>query len=80
MKTQLVAQMRAYLDGEMGLAALVHWAEGLVVDGFEASPVETEIIFRLGVADAENFELSWEELSDMLRQLGFKARLQLQAV
>ena len=50
------------------------------MDGFDANPVETEIIYRLGVADAENFDLSWEELRHMLRQLDFKARLYLQAV
>lgn len=80
MKTPLVAQMSAYLDGEIGMVGLVHWAEGLVMDGFDANPVEAEIIYRLGVADAENFDLSWEELRHMLRQLDFKARLYLQAV
>jgi hypothetical protein len=30
------------------------------------------------VADAENFELSWEELAAMLKQLGYKVRLELE--
>ena len=79
MKTQLVTQISAYLEGRISLQELVHWAENLVMNGFEANPVESEIIYRLGVADAENFELSWEELAQMLKQLGYKVRLQLQA-
>jgi hypothetical protein len=78
MKTQLVAQISAYLEGRVSLAELVAWAEDLVITGFEANPVETEIIYRLGVADAENFELSWEDLAAMLKQLGYKARLELE--
>lgn len=80
MKTQLVTQISAYLEGRISLQELVHWAENLVMNGFEANPVESEIIYRLGVADAENFELSWEELAQMLKQLGYKVRLQLQVV
>ena len=78
MRMQLVAQISAYLEGRISLAELVDWAEELVMTGFEANPVETEIIYRLGVADAENFELSWEELAAMLKQLGYKVRLELE--
>lgn len=79
MKTQLVAQISAYLEGGISLKELVNWTEELIVSGFEANPAESEIVFRLGVADAENFELSWEDLAHRLRQLGYKVRLQLQA-
>jgi hypothetical protein len=79
MKTQLVTQISAYLEGQISLQEIVHWAEDLAMNGFEANPVESEIIYRLGVGDAENFELSWEELAQMLKQLGYKVRLQLQA-
>jgi hypothetical protein len=79
MKTQLVTHISAYLEGQISLQEIVYWAEDLVMNGFEANPVESEIIYRLGVGDAENFELSWEELAQMLKQLGYKVRLQLQA-
>jgi hypothetical protein len=79
MKIKLIQQLSRYLDGEISLKEIVVWAEDLIMDGFDAAPIETEIIYRLGTADAENFELSWEELSQMLRQLGYKARLELQA-
>jgi hypothetical protein len=80
MKTQLVTQFSAYLKGRITLQELVLWAEDLVLDGFEANPVESDIIYQLGIADTENFELSWEALALMLKQLGYKVRLQLQAV
>ena len=69
MKTELVAQLQAYLEGALTLAELVDWAEGLVMEGFEASPIEVEIIYRLGVADAENFELLHENVLGLLTQL-----------
>lgn len=62
------------------MTQLVDWAEELVLTGFEANPVETEIIYRLGVADAKNFELSWEELAAMVKKLGYKIHLELEAV
>lgn len=80
MKTQLMTQISAYLEGKISLAELVNWAEELVLHGFTANPVETEIIYQLGIADAENFELSWEEFSQMLEHLGYKVRIQLQAM
>jgi hypothetical protein len=78
MKMQLVNQISAYLEGRITLEELVNWAEDLTLEGFEAAPVETEIIYRLGVADAENFELSWEDLAQMLNRLGYKVRLELE--
>jgi hypothetical protein len=78
MKTQLVVKLTAYLEGQLSLKDIVHWAEELIVNGFEASAAESELIYRLGVADAENFDLSWEELSQMLKQLGYKVHLELQ--
>ena len=79
MRVELADQISAYLEGRISLAELVSWAEELVMTGFEANPVETEIIYRLGVADAENFELSWEDLATMLKKLGYKVRLELEA-
>jgi hypothetical protein len=78
MKTQLVTRFSAYLTGRISLQEMVHWAEDMVMNGFKANPVESDIIYQLGIADAENFELSWEALALMLKQLGYKVRLQLQ--
>jgi hypothetical protein len=57
---------------------VVSGKHGLIMNGFEANAAESELIHRLGVADAENFDLSWEELSQMLKQLGYKVHLELQ--
>jgi hypothetical protein len=46
MKTQLVTQISAYLESKISLQELVHWAEELVMNGFETNPVESEIIYR----------------------------------
>ena len=58
--------VQSWRQGNITLKEFVTRAEDRIVQGFEADAVETQILFRLGVADAENFELSWEELANML--------------
>ncbi len=68
----------AYLNREITLAELVDWAEDGV---FEADLDENDIellmaiLGRLGAADAEHFELSWEDYYAMLSQLGYKPQV-----
>ena len=36
MKTQLMTQITAYLEGEVSLKQLVDWAEGMIANDFDA--------------------------------------------
>ena len=78
---QIIAdEIAAYLRHEITLAGLVDWAENaLLNEDFEErdSAVLSEIVARLGVADVRAFGLTWEDCEDMLRKLGYDARVEV---
>ena len=80
---QIVAEkIAAYLRHDIALAELVSWAEEAVMDGeFAEADASTiaEAVARLGVADVRAFGLSWEDCEQLLRQLGYSARVQIVA-
>jgi len=43
---------------------------------FESEDIQ-EIVARLGLMDATNFDVSYEELSDMLARLGYKLKVEV---
>jgi len=81
---ELVAeQISAYLRGEQGLAALVSWAEDAMREGEFADRDFAEIrevVSRLGLADVAAFGLTWEDAVGMLSRLGYRAKVDIQAV
>jgi cobyrinic acid a,c-diamide synthase len=75
-------KIAAYLRHEIGLAELVDWAENALMEGEFAEPEERQlrdVISRLGVADVRAFGLTWEDCEQMLRQLGYSARVEVVA-
>ncbi|MGH7809559.1 MAG: hypothetical protein ACREP5_04700 [Candidatus Binatia bacterium] len=80
---QIVAEkIAAYLRHDISLAELVSWAEDAVMDSEfveEDSSVIAEVVARLGVADVRAFGLTWEDCEQLLRQLGYSARVEIVA-
>jgi hypothetical protein len=80
---QIVAEkIAAYLRHDISPAELVSWAEDAVMDGEfaeEDSSVIAEVVARLGVADVRAFGLTWEDCEQLLRQLGYSARVEIVA-
>jgi hypothetical protein len=80
---QIVAdKLAAYLRHDISLAELVSWAEATMMDGeFAENGMEavTSVIARLGLADVREFGLSWEDCEQLLRQLGYAARVDIVA-
>lgn len=75
-------KIAAYLRHEISLAALVDWAErSLLDDEFEEADVATlaRVVGRLGVADVRAFGLTWEDCEELLRALGYAARVEVVA-
>jgi hypothetical protein len=67
-----------YLHHSLSIEGLVDWAENAMLDGeFAANeePTLRAVIGRLGVADVREFGLTWEECEALLRELGFRARV-----
>jgi len=78
---QIVAEkLSAFLHHELSLADLVDWAEDAVFEGEVAEDSTDElmdVLTRLGVADVREFGLTWEEVESLLRELGYKARVEI---
>lgn len=78
---QTVAQkLAAYLHHEIALAELVDWAESAVMEGeFEDEHHDAvrNAVARLGLADVRAFGLTWEDCEQVLRDLGYGARVEI---
>ncbi len=83
MTKQTVAEkLASYLHHELSLAQLVDWAENALMEGeFAEADAATlaAVVSRLGVADVRAFGLTWEDCEQLVRQLGFKARVEIGA-
>jgi cobyrinic acid a,c-diamide synthase len=79
-KQAVVEQLAAYLRHRITLDQLVDWAENAMMEGeFEEKDAEAigTVVSRLGVADVRAFGLTWEDCEELLRQLGFSARIEI---
>ncbi|HEY6167086.1 MAG TPA: hypothetical protein VI454_03540 [Verrucomicrobiae bacterium] len=79
-KQTVADKLSAYLRHELTLGQLVDWAENAMMEGEfserEISVLRT-VVSRLGVADVRAFGLTWEDCQDLLKQLGFTARVEV---
>jgi len=81
-KQTVAGKIAAYLRHDISLAELVSWAEGALMEGdFAEDDVSTiaDVVARLGVADVRAFGLAWEDCEQLLRQLGYAARVDIVA-
>jgi hypothetical protein len=75
-------KIAAYLHGEISLAQLVDWAESAIRDDqFNERDIDVlrSVVGRLGVADVRVFGLEWNDCEQMLKQLGYFARVDIVA-
>ena len=82
-REMVAARISAYLRGEQGLADLVSWAEDAMREADFADRDFTEIrdvVSRIGLADVAAFGLTWEDAVAMLSRLGYRAKVDIQAV
>ena len=79
-KQTIAEKIAAYLRHEISLAQLVDWAENAMMEGqfdSESMDVAPAVVARLGVADVRTFGLTWDDCEDMLRTLGYDARVEV---
>jgi hypothetical protein len=75
-------KLSQYLHHKIVVSELVDWAERALMDGeFEeqSASVLSSVVSRLGLADVRAFGLTWEDCEDMLKQLGYSARIAIKA-
>ncbi len=76
-KNLLAKQLSSYLNHELSKEKLIAWCEQHMQEAeFESEDIQ-EIVARLGLMDATNFDVSYEELSDMLARLGYKLKVEV---
>jgi len=79
-KQTVAEKLVAHLHHGLTLVQLVDWAETALMDGdIDESQTEqiSTALARLGVADVRAFGLTWEDCDDLLRQLGYAARIEV---
>lgn len=76
-REMLAEQLALYLNRQLTRERLIGWCEEQMQEAtFENSSVK-EIIARIGLMDAKNFEVTYEDLSSMLSQLGYKVKVEV---
>jgi hypothetical protein len=79
-KTIVANKIAAYLHHDITLAQLVDWAErAMMEDEFDDNGLSAirSAVSRLGVADVRAFGLTWDDCEELLRGLGFAARVNI---
>ena len=79
-KTIVADKIAAYLHHDITLAQLVDWAErAMMEDEFDDIGLSAirSAVSRLGVADVRAFGLAWDDCEELLRELGFAARVNI---
>ena len=79
-KPTVASEIAAYLRHDISLAELVGWAEVAMMHGDFAEDDTSsiaDVVARLGVADVRAFGLAWEDCEQLLRQLGYAARVEI---
>ena len=74
-RSAVASQLRDYLQRRITRAALVDWAEQVMMDEeFADQDFETirDITGRLGLADVREFGLTWEDCEGYLSRLGYR--------
>ena len=81
-KKVVADRIGAWLHHEISLDCLVNWAEDAIQEGefAEADRAElADVVGRLGLADVKAFGLSWQECEELLRRLGYTAKVEITA-
>jgi len=74
----VAGKLKAYLDHQISLDALTHWAESAMLDAdFDENEIEmlSDIVSKLGLADVHGFGLTWEDCENYLMRLGYRAQV-----
>jgi len=77
-KKTVANKLAAYLRHEQTLGDLVEWSEHAIQEGVfdpKNAKLLATVIGRLGVADVRAFGLAWEDCEQILKQLGYSARV-----
>ena len=79
-KKELAAMLMRYVNREIDLLSLVHWAEDMMKESdFEDAHFELirDILSRIGLGDVQEFGITWDDCYDYLHKLGYNIKIEL---
>ncbi len=82
-KKILAGKILDYLHHKITLSELVDWAENAMMnDDFDEKDFETinDIVSAIGLADIRAFGLLWEDCETYLNKLGYRVKVEAEAV
>lgn len=77
-KDIVAKKILSYLQSKMNLKELVEWAENSILQSeFKAGDekILRRILGQIGVADVKQFGLTWEDCEKMMKELGYKIKV-----
>ena len=82
-REKVAEKLLAYLKHSISLSELIDWCENAMMDAEFDKKYSNEIrdvVARVGVADASNFGLLWEDCETFLKKLGYSVKVGLSKV
>lgn len=76
-KKKLAQNIADYLNHNISNDKLIDWCEHAMQEDTFDDQVTKEIVARIGLMDAKNFEVSYEDLSAMLDRLGYQLKVEI---
>ncbi|MBI5216602.1 MAG: hypothetical protein HY960_12695 [Ignavibacteriae bacterium] len=70
-------KLQQYFNQIVSREELISWCENMVQEETFDRNQTQEIVARIGLMDAQNFEVSFEELMELLHALGYKMKVEL---
>jgi hypothetical protein len=78
-RENVALQLASYLHRQSTLESLVDWSESQMLEGEFESTVVRDVVARLGLADVRAFGLTWHDCQQLLDDLGYTARIEIEA-
>lgn len=82
-KKILADKLLKYINREIDLQNLIHWAEEMIRESdFEEKDFEfiNKMLARIGLADVREFGLTWDDCYNYLHELGYDVKVELSEV
>jgi len=76
-KRNVAQKIENYLNHKISKEELIDWCEHSMQEDTFEDHVAKEITARLGLMDAKNFDVSYEDLSAMLDKLGYHVKVEI---
>ena len=76
-KKTLADKLSKYLNHKVSKESLIDWCERAMQEEIFENETVQKIVAQIGLTDAANFEVSYEDLTGMLGSLGYKLKVEV---